>query len=556
MAKTKPTARKPSTVKVKPIKKAPSSPAPNQDSGYAELSRLVSNNIKHVDPKNVFMTDVNPDKLWDIYLKGLPAGPIRQYYTCHCCRRFIQRYGRLASVNGDGLLSVLFDGVSVELSDESYFKEIAKKLNDAVRSADLLSPFVWGKPDTTWGWETSGGWDHLSGTPDAAPYAGKLLTPGQRAAELRQNCELLERTIGSYPTNIIDSAVFYLKSGKLSRPEKALGEAEWLQQFSRHVQGRGGRKRRNMIWAETLQVPDGYAHTKNNVLGTLLDSIHAGDSSADVVRKWDEKLGPLQYQRPTAPVTAGQAKAAEDVVKTLKCERSLLRRYARLGDVLKFVWQPDSFKPTAKAKKGMFDHVVASSPLNASTSSPTNITWAKFSRDILPLARKLDVMLLSKPMSFFGLTTTVDYASPGILQWDELPNHPRNPVGYFFYNGGSHATRWGLSAYDKWVEVTGVFKPPHQWQEPDKFKHFGDMVMFALKGCVNTVNDVGVALFPEMLKAEFRAIRGVLDAHSNSRAGKLEEASYGNANGLAFSGKTPVTVRVNGVEQFTLDRME
>ena len=68
-----------------------------EDHGYPELEHTIRKNISElVGP--VFVTDVDPDRLWDAYLNGIPASA-RQHYSCHSCRRFIQRYGGLATVN-------------------------------------------------------------------------------------------------------------------------------------------------------------------------------------------------------------------------------------------------------------------------------------------------------------------------------------------------------------------------------------------------------------------------------------------------------------------------
>jgi hypothetical protein len=104
--------------------------------------------------------------------------------------------------------------------------------------------------------------------------------------------------------------------------------------------------------------------------------------------------------------------------------------------------------------------------------------------------------------------------------------------------------------------VSCVFPTPAKWQEPEKFKHHKDAVHFAIAGCAES-RPASLALFPEILKAEFHGIRSVIEAHSNR--GTSKGAEIGTANGLTFDGITPITVRVrtvDGLASYTLDRMD
>jgi hypothetical protein len=150
--------------------------------------------------------------------------------------------------------------------------------------------------------------------------------------------------------------------------------------------------------------------------------------------------------------------------------------------------------------------------------------------------------------------TAVDADAPPIIQWDGLAGHPRNPVSWYYWNGGSPASQWGLSS--GWNKVSCVFPNPSKWQEPDKFKHQKTAIHFAIVGCIES-RVRSLALFPEILKAELHGIRSVIEAHSKTDAGQYPEA--GNANGLTFDGNSTVKLRVrtpDGVASYILDRMD
>jgi hypothetical protein len=139
-----------------------------------------------------------------------------------------------------------------------------------------------------------------------------------------------------------------------------------------------------------------------------------------------------------------------------------------------------------------------------------------------------------------------------------MEGHPRNAVSWYFYSEGSTAAQWGMTA-GAWAPVSAVFLSPHEWQEPSRFAHQGMHAFFAVEGCRDARNP-GLALFPEILKAEFHGIRAVIEAYSNR--GVLETGEGNTANGLAFArGEHPnsLTLRVRaagGAAVYTLDRWD
>ena len=109
---------------------------------------------------------------------------------------------------------------------------------------------------------------------------------------------------------------------------------------------------------------------------------------------------------------------------------------------------------------------------------------------------------------FTSLLTAVHADAPPILQWD-LPE-ARNPVSWYFYNGGSSALSYSLHAGSQ-ANVRAIALKPSAWQLG--FSHFGSGVMFVLEGARDTRRP-SLCLFPEILKSEFHGIRSVIEAYS------------------------------------------
>ena len=99
---------------------------------------------------------------------------------------------------------------------------------------------------------------------------------------------------------------------------------------------------------------------------------------------------------------------------------ALARRYARLDDVRSWVWCPAAApEPEARAGKssnnGVFAHVVAKprrpTPADmAGVEIPgvQTVTWAKFARDVLPGATKVEARVPDAADRFAALVTAVD----------------------------------------------------------------------------------------------------------------------------------------------------
>lgn len=510
------------------------------DEQYGELEAAVANSLS---PSPVFETDANPDNLWAAYLGGIQEDR-RQHYNCHCCRHFIQRIGGLVRIDETGRqYPALW-----QFDSPMFFDRSVSSIRRIVDNAKVTGVFL--SADKVLGTPRTKEWTHLSAS-NPKPYTGKLLTAGQAMAEKLEDYKMLCHGLADYSRETVEQAVRVLKADAVYRSEKALGIAEWFLKLHEAIK-ENPKAKRNLTWRAVATAPPGFCHVRSTMISTLLDDINSGLPFDDIARKWKDKMHPLQYQRPTAAPKEGAIKQAEELVAKLGLERSLLRRYATLDDVLAKLWVPRVL-PDAPKTGGVFDHLRNQPKREAIELPATKITWEKFQRTVLGDVLQIEIAVPSRG-GFCGLMTATDPDAPAIIQWDGLAGHPRNPVSWYYWNGGSLASQWGLSA--GWNAVSCVFLNPSKWQEPDKFKHQKSAVHFAIVGCVESRVD-SLGLFPEILKSEFHGIRSVIEAHSKTGAGSGAES--GTANGLTFDGTGEVTLRVrttDGLASYTIDRMD
>jgi hypothetical protein len=508
------------------------------DEQYGDLEAAIAGALS-VGP--LFQTDADPDDLWIAYLDSIQEDR-RQHYNCHCCRHFIQRYGGLVTIEANGRQrSALW-----AFQPPQFFQQSVESLHSLVKKAKVTGVFL--SPDATLGTVRTKEWTHLAAR-NPNPHANKLHTAGQVAAEKLEDYKMLCRGLADYSRDALEQAVRVLKADAVYRSEKALGIAEWFLKLHTAIRD-NPKAKRNLTWLAVATAPPGFCHVRSTMISTLLDDIVAGLPFDDIARRWKDKMHPLQYQRPTAAPKEGAIKQAEELVAKLGLERSLLRRYATLDDVLAKLWVPR--EPESSKTGGVFDHLRGQKAAVIELPT-TKITWEKFARTVLGNVLTMEINV-PRHGGFCGLITAADPESPPIIQWDGLAGHPRNPVSWYYWNGGSHASQWGLSP--GWNKVSCVFLNPSKWQEPDKFKHQKTTIHFAIAGCVES-RASSLALFPEILKSEFHGIRSVIEAHSATGGGS--GAENGSANGLTFDGSGEVNLRVRtseGLASYTIDRMD
>ena len=543
--------------------------AVSKDDDYATFEKLIQTRVAFSGDGALFETAATPEELWNAYLDGFPSGrhvepterldfsgpsDKRQYYNCHSCKKFIQTYGGLVKIDGDGTShSLLWNiGASIEeVRPPAFFANSVRELahlvaRSRVTGVFLSSEVIFGTPVTKTPKDGRGPWTHLSGL-NPKIFDGRLKTASQAMAEKREDYKMLLHALADYPPPVVEQALKVLRADAVDRSEKTLGVAEWFYK----VHGMQGPTKNNQIWAAVATAPPGFCHVRSTMTATLMDDIKAGISFDEISRRWADKMRPDKYQRPTAAPTEGAIEQAEKLVAKLGVEKSLERRFATLDDVLAKVWTPTpKQEDRPQAQGSVFDHLKKQAAAVKEVELPaTTMTFEKFSRTALSSAKTIEI-LVPNHGNFYGLLTAVDLGAPAILQWDGLEGHPRNPASAYVYIRGSTSTRWNLTP--GWRTVTAIFLPPHQWQDKAKFTHQGtSQAFFAIDGCQDT-EPSGLALFPEILKSEFHGIRSVIEKHSNSR----NVSGVGNANGLGFHNSSPVTVRVNGSSTYVLDRWD
>jgi hypothetical protein len=468
--------------------------------------------------------------LWEAYLESFPLGE-RQYHNCNACRRFIERFGGLVTIDEKGKTESI-------LWDAGYGEEYAAMLK-IVKKASVTGIFLSSLP--VLGEPLTGDWRHLS-LKNRAVYRGSLLSASQAAAAKKEDYGTVGRGLGEFPQVLVQKAMTILASDSLYRAEKVLGPAKFLNDLHEARAGLRGKAKDNVLWLAVALAPAGFCHPRTSMVGSLLEDLAAGLSLDVVQKRFAAKMHPLQYLRPQAAPSAGNVAQAEKVFEQLGLASALRRRYARLEECEAF-WTP---RAEEKKAGGLFSDLVTK-PVSGKTSLPSaTMTWAKFSRDVLPEATKLEFFAVHA--NYTGLLTAVDPEAPLLFQWP-------HPVSWYVYHGGSQPSQWGLAP--GYVEITGLSPSPARWGG-NRATHFSESVVAILKGARDS-RTAGLCLFPEILKSDLHAVRATIEAYSNR--GSLEGRDEASACGVIFGSQGPIGARLrmttkDSVREILVDRWE
>jgi hypothetical protein len=489
--------------------------------------------------KNTPLFTTDASNLWQLFLDSLPADR-RQHYTCRSCQHFINRYGGLAVIDERdsyrlhsplwpiGKVSDQFMGQQWEHSYEDGLGTAFAALGKAVARAKITGVFLAETP--VLGVPQTGEWSHFHAQVSARHInRSTTATAGQAMAEKRQEYAMLSRSFGDFSIATVRTTNELLHSGQLYRSEKCQGVAQWLVDL--YTKRESAPNKDHVTWLAVADALPGYCHVRSGMIGTLLEDVQAGLPFDQIKKRFDEKMHPLQYLRPTAEPSVGNVMQAERVIAAMKTSGSLARRFARLDEV-DALWKPkeaETAKPDAKAP--VFGHLLKRQRTVAPSQSlpPVAITWVKFRDVVLPGAASVEFMVSHVQHNYCAIVTAVDADAPPLLQWDREDR--RNPASWYLYDGGSLPAKWNLVS--GWTKVNAFALRPCHWYSNESAKE-GNGVIAILDGARDTTYQRSGGFFPENLRSEYHAVRKTLEAYAKQAV--IADKENATACGVLLSG--------------------
>lgn len=492
--------------------------------------------------------------LYSIFLGALPA-ELRQENECGRCRRFMARYGGLVVVSPRGRTTpLLWDS---ETAPEPYTAAIAA-VAAAVQGATITGVFLTSRP--SWGTEEEGGWTHFAVTPDPALLCeAEPPRSAQLTADKREDYRSLSAALEEFSPPLVKRAAALLKTGQLYRSERCVGVAAWLLEVHQSRKSAKTRRARdNVTWLAVASAPPGFCHVRSTMIGGLLTDLKKELPFDAIAARFEEKMDPRQYQRPSAAPREQNIDRAERLVAELRSAGSLERRFARLDEVTA-LWRPAP--ASERPAGGVFGHLKPRPRGSAIEvdAPPVVITWAKFARVVLPTAVAIDYRVEDRLGPYMALITAANPDAPPIVQWDR--EERRNPFTWYYHDRASTPNMWCLKKNTR-TPVTAICLAPPMWhtgESSEVHKHHAAMVFFLLEGARDREYSKGSGFYPELLKSAYRGVRATLEAYAKGAvvAGAAEADACGVGLHANWWGYTfEVTDRDGVTVAYTIDRWD
>lgn len=379
-----------------------------QDFATAVHARLSSFSAAN---DRLFFKALIPD-LFEQYLAAFPAGtnPIfreRTEHDCNCCKQFIRNLGALVRVR-DGAIETLWD-----LKDlPAPYDVVAARLAEIIRGATQFAPYFtkeqrYGTRRNFDNHDPTIEWHHFYGD---VPATARHDDPTARISDLQAAKQVLTRGLQEIQLDHLDEVVGLIEDNALYRGQEFLKS---VKDFRLLLQQYQQASHPDLFVLEHLQAPA--ARFRNTVIGTLLTDLAEGLDLEAAVKKFEAKVAPLNYKRPTALITPRMIEDAVAQLRDLGLETAIERRLARPEDLnVSDVLFVDA--SVSERLQGSIEALLATAVKPIKHGRATEIGIEEF---IAKRHRSIELILDHKHLSnFVSITAPVDPGVRQLFKWN------------------------------------------------------------------------------------------------------------------------------------------
>ncbi|KAH8811463.1 hypothetical protein F5884DRAFT_275708 [Xylogone sp. PMI_703] len=517
------------------------------------------------------LSSTDRDIVFNTFVAGLDT-KYRQEMMCSTCRRFLRNYGDLCIVDDDGSLVPLLwpqdvDGVpeyckQAVLDVSKLFKD--KLVGEELKLSAMGAPRVLGKPVT-------GAWRHFSIT---IPLGSAVYKRSSDSQKTETSYDMLYTILEDYSIDTIARTHHLIYDHQLPYVSPHITTITYLRDVADKAKAadiKDMTKRRNYITRLAREAYVGcLSSLRSGMVGFLLNCVKEGQYFETLKQNWENKANPLSYLRPTAAPSAGNIEAAEAAFAKLGFTPDDLHRvFLTMDQVPKsaYLWsQVETKTDEAVPEKALPSDKVNVADKSAGGAKPirlfdgllkdlqpkpdrkvikdsqipcNNITFRRFVQRILPNAVSMEYQVNAQMWGYLFTT-----GRPGA-----------KPIMSFHREGG-HTASWYTYAAERecrdmslipgWVTVKSIISFPHMWDafesaadpildeekaEKFKFKRMDIRYLFILDGAAEKKSDVGLCLFPSLMRPEFHEVRKTVEAFSDK--GVIEQPQDKSAQQVA-----------------------
>lgn len=443
----------------------------------------------------LFETDVDKDRLWEMYLDSFPAGTNEIYrkrreMDCGCCRAFVRQFGHVVAVENNHTVSIW------DFEPGGRFTPVMRELSALVKGSPIRDVFV--TKQAAFGTDKNREqlendlvhvWEHFFvNLPDR--FVDKSTKPvNALMAEMRDTRNVLKRSLDEISKGAIETVLDLIAEKALYRGEEwqtALGE---FLKLHNEYHGLSDAEQEVYCWVKSVEVGGAIGRIRNHSIGVLLTDLTNGVDADTAIRRYEAIVAPTNYKRPKAIFTAKMVEQAQQTITELGLLNSLGRRHATLADITinNVIWANRDAQKHMDGVGGVFDLLKQEAAVNPKRFDHVpGIGIDEFVEQVLPSVSSLEVLVENRHEgSLFSLIAPKDASSPTLFKWDNTFS--------WAYNGNiADSMKQRVKAAGG--NVDGVLRFSLQWNENgDNQNDFdahcyepgGNHIWFRNKRCVH-----------------------------------------------------------------------
>lgn len=386
---------------------------------FKEFKARVKDQFTEMSQHELFVTDISKDEMWETYLKSFPesTNPIfheRTEHDCNCCKQFIRTVGNVVSVIDNKLVSIW------DIKINSFYQVVSDAMSKLVREKPILNVFVHYEnnvgTDMNRQLLTDGGileFHHFhQNLPNKVVKHKDQIGPFQ--ADKVSTKQVLQRGLEEISMETLETILELIAQNSIYRGnefEASIQSFKLLKETYDKI-----KEKDNYCWC-CVNLSPTFTRIRNTSIGTLLCDVSGGMELDEAIRLFESKVAPTNYKRPTAIITKSMIENAQNKVKELGIEDSLVRRHSVIGDIsINNILFADR---TSKKAMSAFDELKKSVSTNMKQLDKVDeVSIEDFISKILPKAENLELLLENRHTNnMVSLISPVHPEAPSIFKW-------------------------------------------------------------------------------------------------------------------------------------------
>lgn len=444
-------------------------------SNFMEFKTAVQEQFKKMSEHNMFVTGIDKDKLWSLYLDSFPEGTNRvlrerREYDCQCCKQFIKTCGNVVAVVDNKLLSIW----DIKCQDDT-FNVVSKEVSKFVKSKPIIAPFF--HYENTAGTDFNHQltdknetlkWEHFFLKLPSSVVKHKD-TIGSLISEFKSVKDVFKRGLDEITFDAIETVQELIDQDSIYRGAEFKSIVDEFLKYKRRYNGLSFKTHKdNFSWNESLKNVS-VARTRNTVIGTLLVDLSNNVPLNDSVKMFESKVAPAGYKRPKALITKSMIKNAQKKVQELGIEDSLHRRFAIESDLtINNVLFADR---DTQISMNVFDDLIKETPDKMKNLDKIEeISIKDFIGKVLPKSNKIELLLDNRhENNLMSLIAPKITDSREIFKWNN---------NFSWAYNGEVADSVRERVVKAGGRVDGVFRFSHSWNEIEPNQSLMDLHVF------------------------------------------------------------------------------